>query len=216
MSKPAMWKPPTRREYKPKEMDPGQVVVWTVRIDAHWTVRPKYDAATETFSEGIGWVDTVEYERIGTVWSVATSASSWWVTPEDDDPEPVVVRRAGKSYKHHFPEGTLYQSGECRNWREGIRRAENVRRRGVYAVIDRNEQRWNTKTLHWHADQECPAAEGKERWDGQEYAADSDWDAWRIADVMVGRVQLASPGPFCPRCVLLEAAPEPARELVTA
>jgi hypothetical protein len=205
-------------------MDPGEVIVWTVRIGAHWTVPPRFDAETGQFSEGIGWVETVEYERIGTIWSVATSASSWWVVPEDDDPEPVVVRRAGKSHRGEYAEGQLFQSGECRNWRDGIRRAENVRKHGVYAVVDseivsRSWSAWSgdshtRKTLKWHADQECPGAAGKPRWDGHEYATESDWDTWRIADVMIGRVQLASLGPFCPRCVMLEPAAD--AELVSA
>ena len=224
MSKRAMWKTPTRREFKPKPMDPGEVVVWTVRIDAHWTVPPRYDSDTQTFTEGIGWVDTVEYERIGTIWSQATSASSWWVVPDDDDPSPVVVRRAGKSHRGQWAEGDLFQSGECAGWRDGIRRAENVRRRGVYAVVDseivsRSYSAWSSysqtrTTLKWHTDPECPAADGYDRWDGQAYAYESDWDVWRIADVLVGRVHLSSPPPFCPHCVMLEATP--ARELVTA
>ena len=219
MSTATMWKPPTRREYKPKEMDPGQVIVWTVRIDAHWTVPPQYDHETGVTTPGIGWVETVEYDRIGTIWSVATSASSWWVVPEDDDdPNPVVVRRAGKSLKHHFPEGTLYQSGECSNWRDGIRRAENVRKRGVYAVELTDPMRdrsgpYSAYSYHcWHSDPDCPEAAGKERTE----RVGGGWGLARIVDVLIGREQHSGALPFCPRCIMLEPQPEPARELVTA
>jgi hypothetical protein len=213
-TKVAMWKAPARREYQPKPMDPGQVVVWTVRIDAHWTVPPRYDSGSATFTEGIGWVGDVEYERIGTVWSQATSASSWWVVPEDGDPEPVVVRRAGKSWKHHFPEGTLYQSGECAGWRDGIRRAENIRRRGVYAVVDSEYTSrsggWGPATtwttVKWHCDPDCPGAAGKPLDDGTGPGY-GDWDVHSITDVLVGRVHLPSAPPFCAQCIMLEPAP---------
>ncbi len=227
MSTLPMWKPPSRREYKPKPMDPGQVIVWTVFIDAHWTVPPRHDPETGTFTEGIGWVRAVEYERIGTIWSEATSASSWWVVPEDEDPDPVVVRRAGKRDNCARREGTLYQSGECRDWRMAIRRAENVRKRGIYAVVHETYtapaawgygRRETRQPLMWHADPECPGAEGKERDDGKDghgaYRIGRGWTVSRVTDVLAGRVHEASPPPFCPRCIMLQ--PEPARQLVEA
>jgi hypothetical protein len=217
MSTATMWKAPARREYNPKPMDPGQVIVWTVRIDAHWTVPPRYDSETGIFTEGIGWVETLEYERIGTIWSLATSANSWWVVPEDDDPDPLVVRRAGKSLRDGFPEGALYQSGECADWRQGIRRAENVRKRGIYAVVLTEPMRDGSGPYTaysyrcWHSDPDCPEAAGLKRDE-----RDGSWTPGRIVDVLVGREQHRGPLPFCPRCVMLEDSPEPARELVTA
>jgi hypothetical protein len=215
-----MWRPPPRRAYQPKLMDPGQVVVWRVRVDGHYAVPPHFEDGE--YRGGTGWVEASEYERIGTVWSQATSASSWWVVPEDEDPDPVVVRRAGKSYKHHFPEGMLYQSGECAGWRDAIRRAEHVRRHGLYAVVTQTEkgsydhwsrrQRPDTRFVSWHSDPECPSAARYERWDGEGFAYHStgpDGETWTpatAADVLVGRVQYASDPPFCGQCVMLLAA----------
>jgi len=235
MSTVTMWKPPLRREYAPKPMDPGQVIVWTVRIPARWTVPPRYDSEAGTFTEGIGWTEALEYERIGTVWSAATSASSWWAVPDDDEGNPVVVRRAGKREATGWrPEGTLYESGECAGWRDGIRRAENVRRRGIYAVVHETytvPRTYGSREAHeplmWHCDPDCREAEGRERDDGKDghagyrinrhapsAAGGGAWTVNTVTDVLVGRVHLTSPAPFCPRCVMLE--PEPARELVTA
>jgi hypothetical protein len=88
----------------------------------------------------------------------------------------VVVRRAGKS-QHRFAEGQFFESGECSNWRDGIRRAENVRRRGVFPVVDSEltSRSWSGpsttwKNVIWHADPDCPLAAGKDRYDGTGYA----------------------------------------------
>jgi hypothetical protein len=207
-------------------MDPGQRVTWHVRIDGHYAVRPHFEDGE--YRGGTGWVEAVEYVREGTIWSVATSASAWWVIPDDAPSAPVIVRRAGKS-RHQYREGQLFQSGECAGWREGIRRAENVRRRGVFAVVDREDvsRSWSGpgtawKTLTWHSDPDCPAAAGKPRDDGTGCAHGrsgpgyGDWTVHRVVDVLIGRAQLSSPPPFCARCVMLEDAPEPARDLVTA
>jgi hypothetical protein len=143
----------------------------------------------------------------------------------------VVVRRQGKKFSCEHREGELYQSGERSNWREGIRRAENVRRRGVFAVVHETltktsgwgwgEQR-DEKVIRWHADPDCPHAAGRPRDDGTGLAYGrtglnySTWDTLTIADVLVGRVQWASEPPFCKHCIMLEVADAPARELVPA
>jgi len=203
-------------------MDPGQRVTWHVRIDGHHAVPPRI--VDGVFRGGTGWVEAVECTRTGTVWSVATSATSWWVVPDDEPANAVVIRQAGKSYRHGWPEGTLYQSRECEGWRDGIRRAENVRRRGVFPVVESEyaSRSWSGpgttwQNVVWHTDPGCPRAAGKARYDGTgcahgttgpDYAT---WTAASIADVMVGRMQLSSPGPFCATCIMLEPATDPAQ-----
>lgn len=234
MSTTGMWKPPPRRDYNPKPMDPGQVIVWTYRIEGHWTVRPSRDADTGAFTEGEGWIPSVKTERIGIIWSEGSSPSTWWVLPDDDMLNPVLVRRAGKRADYGFKEGDLFQSREGEGWREAIRRAENVRKRGIYAVVQETYtvplsygSRETHQPLMWHADPGCPDAAGKERDDGKDghegYRIDryaptdaggGIWDVNSVTDVLTGRVHLSSPPPFCSRCVMLE--PESARELVTA
>ena len=83
-SKITMWKPPPRRDYAPKPMDPGQVVVWTHRIRGYWTVPSRYDPEANTCTPAQGWIPAVDTERIGTIWSDGSSASTWWVLPDDD------------------------------------------------------------------------------------------------------------------------------------
>jgi hypothetical protein len=226
-SKTPMWKPPARREYRPKTMDPGQRITWTVTIPGRWE-RPGYMEGDTYHGPAGKWIEPVTYAREGVIWSQATSASSWWVTPDDDPASPVVVRRAGKS-QHQHREGELFQSGECAGWRDGIRRAENVRRRGIFAVVDSEytSRSWSGpgtvwKTLTWHADPDCPQAAGKPRDDGAGCAHGrsgpgyGDWDVHSMVDVLTGRVHLPSPPPFCSHCVMLEDSPATARELVTA
>jgi hypothetical protein len=225
--KPTMWQVPPRREYNPKAMDAGQRVTWHVRIDGHYANPPRFEGGE--YRGGTGWVDAVTYTREGTVWSVATSASAWWVVPDDEPGNPVVVRRAGKSYRHGWPEGALYQSREHEHWRDAMRRAENVRRLGVFAVIERTDPgRYDyasrrhgsdTHTLCWHADQDCPDAASKQRWDGQGYAHNSHgpdgarWSAHSIASVLIGVTEYGGNLPVCSRCVLAEV---PAGELAAA
>lgn len=200
-----MWKPPPRRKYQPKLMDPGQVIVWTVTT-------PGQD----------------RHERIGTIWSEATSPSSWWVVPDDDERNPVVVRRHGKKFSSEHREGELYESREFSGWRENIRRAENVRRRGLYAVVVQTQagsyehwsrrQRPDTHFVSWHADPDCPSAARYERWDGEGHAYHASgpdgerWNPLTAADVLVGRVPWASDPPFCGRCVMF-TEPAPASAL---
>jgi hypothetical protein len=220
-----MWKVPPRREYNPKPMDPGQRITWTVTIPGRHE-HPGYMDGDTYHGPAGKWIEAVTCTREGVIWSVATSASSWWVTPDDDPAGPVVVRRAGKS-QHQYREGQLFQSGECAGWRDGIRRAENVRRRGIFAVVDSEytTRSWSGpgtvwKTLTWHCDPDCPAAAGKPRDDGDGCAHGrsgpgyGDWDVHSVADVLIGRVHLASPPPFCGACIMLE--PAAARELVSA
>src|SRR5437867_2615259 len=93
-SKVTMWKVPPRREYRPRPMDPGQRVTWTVTIPGRWE-RPGHMEGDTYIGPSGKWIEAVTYTREGVIWSVATSASSWWVTPVDDPVSPVVVRRQG-------------------------------------------------------------------------------------------------------------------------
>jgi hypothetical protein len=210
-NKTPMWKPPARREYRPKAMDPGQPVTWIVKVDGRWTIPAHMDGDVYHGPSG-EYIEPCSYTRTGTVWSVATSASCWWVTPDDDPASPVIVRRHGKKFSLDCREGELYQTREHEGWRENIRRAENVRRRGVYAVVNREyeSRSWTGrgtpwKDIAWHADPQCPAAEGS-----------PEWDVHTAVDVLTGRVNRQVPSSFCKTCIMLEAGAEPARELVTA
>jgi hypothetical protein len=223
-----MWKVPPRREYNPKPTDPGQRVTWTVTILGR-REHPGYMDGDTYHGPAGKWIEAVTYTREGVIWSVATSASCWWVVPDDDPRNPVIVRRHGRKFSLDRREGELYQTREHEGWRDGIRRAENVRRRGVFAVVDSEHttRSWSGpgttwKTLTWHCDPDCPQAAGKPRDDGDGCAHGRSGpgygtrDVHSITDVLVGRAQLASPPPFCSACIMLEPAAEPARELVTA
>lgn len=215
-SKVEMWRPPARREYAPKPMDAGQPVTWTVKVDGRWTIPAHMDGDVYHGPSG-EYIKPYSYTRTGTVWSVATSASCWWVVPDDDPRNPVIVRRHGKKFSLDCREGELYQTREHDGWRDSIRRAENVRRHSVFAVVNREyeSRSWMGrgtpwKDIAWHADPQCPAAEGKPRDDS------SEWDVPAIVDVLTGRVNHQVPSSFCKHCIMLEVADAPARELVTA
>jgi hypothetical protein len=205
-----MWKPPARREYAPKPMDAGQPVTWTVKVDGRWTIPAHMDGDVYHGPAG-EYIKPHAYTRTGTVWSVATSASCWWVQPDDDPLNPVIVRRHGRKFSLDCREGELCQTREHEGWRE------NVRRRGVFAVVNREyeSRSWAGggtpwRDIAWHADPQCPAAEGKPRDDSTE------WDVYAVVDVLTGRVNRQVPSSFCKHCIMLEPAAEAARELVTA
>jgi hypothetical protein len=73
--------------------------------------------------------------------------------------------------------------------------------------VGRGETR---KFLAWHADQDCPAADGKPRDDSAE------WGVHAIVDVLTGRVNRQVPSSFCTHCIMLEAARVTAGESVPA
>lgn len=214
MSTPVMWKAPTRREYKPKTMDPGQVIVWTARTSGYY--------AGGVWTPDAAWMPAVDTERIGTIWSEGSAPSTWWVLPDDDQFNPVIVRRAGKKQRGDYREGELFESAEGNGWRDAVRRAENVRARGIYPVIEYTEAgsydytsrctRPGTHTVVWHADPGCPDAEGKERFTGDsarnyrgpDYAV---WTPGDVARALTGLIQVGgSPTPFCARCIMLDAS----------
>jgi len=181
-----MWTPPKPRAYKPAKMSPGQEIKFR-DLSGEWTA--------------------------GDIWSDGPYPSTWWVV---SDGETVLVSgRKVPAWK--YPAGTLYRVAD--NWRDRIRRAENVRRRGVYPVVQetrkdpgyRREITWRRYVI-WHADTECPDAQGKERFDG---SGESDgywhtfrgnpWDAGTIARLIMGLETTGrSPTPFCARCIALD------------
>jgi hypothetical protein len=225
-----MWRPPARREYWPKPMDPGQRITWTVTIPGRWE-RPGYMDGDVYHGPTGKWIEAVKYDREGTIWADGPSGSTWWVTPDDEPVNPVVVRRQGKKFSCEHREGELFETREWSSWRDGIRCAENVRCRGVFAVVHETlaktsgwgwGERREEKIVRWHADPDCPEAAGKPRDDGTGLAYGrtgpnyGPWDTLTIADVLVGRVHLASEPPFGKHCIMLGVPAEPARELVPA
>ena len=152
----------------------------------------------------------------------------------DGSREPVIVKRAGKRDGFgHGGEGALYQpqTYPAGHWSRLIRAAENVRRRGVFAVVHEERLGWTggqygnrvpEKVIRVHTDPACPDAEGKPADDGKGYAVmrnAKDGDPWTVnavVDVVIGRVDMHGSHPFCPRCVMLEDSPAAARELVRA
>lgn len=211
MTSVAMWKAPPRREYKPKPMDAGQRVTWTARTEGYYV---------GGYSPTAVYVPQVDVQRAGVIWSDGSAPHTWWVLPDDDPLNPVIVRRAGAKQRMQYRAGELFQSGEGNGWREAVRRAENVRARGIFPVIEHTEpgrydyiSRRNladTHTVVWHADRACPAAEGKELFGGDQARnyRGPDYAVWTAADVaraLMGLVRVgSSPTPFCARCIMLD------------
>lgn len=229
--KPAMWKMPSRRDYNPKPMDPGQPVTWTVKVDGRWTIPAHMDGDVYHGPSG-EYIKPYSYTRTGTVWSVATSATCWWVVPDDDPRHPVIVRRHGKKFSLDHNEGELYQTREHQNWRQAIRAAETVRAHGMFPVIERTYQRQSGMeyvslgrdhgrhqakyeddiTVEWHSDPGCELTAGKERFTG-EYAHGMNgpgyatWTPGLAAQVLAGTIEWGGQLPFCKRCIMLEDLP---------
>ena len=219
---PKPWAPPPRRAYQPGPMDPGQPVTWTWTIGGHWEREDGQPVIDPVTGGPTGqWVESVTRTRTGTVWSggPASASTSWWVVPDDDPANPVVVRRHGRKFSFERAEGQLYQDdGWAAGWRDEIRRAENVRRRGVYPVVREviKGSSWgysrgrdtDRKVIEWHADPECPDAAGKDRDDGEGAAWDRGVTVNDVVDVLTHRVQTSGTPPYCKRCIMLEPAPE--------
>ena len=93
------WKPPARREYRPKPMDPGQRVSWERTLPAvrgeDRGIYGRYDVPAR--------VETIT----GEIWSGGPSANTWWVVP-DGIRAAVMIRRAGKRDIHD--DGALYEA----------------------------------------------------------------------------------------------------------
>lgn len=210
MTRVTMWKAPARREYSPKPMDAGQRVTWQLVIPGHYAVPPHYDEEADTYIEGIGWTEPVTHERSGVIWSAGPAPRTWWAVPDDEPLTPVVIRWSGRKRAGEPAPGDLFESSECQDWRTVIRRAENVRKRGVYAVVLPEPPRTGSapyeaySSVQWHCDPDCPLAAGRERADRP-----GGWTLHRIVDVLVGRERFNGEPPFCRHCIMLDPDAEP-------
>jgi hypothetical protein len=223
-----MWKPPPRREYRPKPMDPGQPVTWTARTAGYWTGPPQHSGDGEPYwyKPGTEWHEPTRSQWAGVIWSDGPAAGTWWVCPDDDPQHPVVVRRHGRKFSSEWREGELHEE---HGWpgQDGIRRAEAVRRHGsVYATVRQRDpgshdyfsrsRRPDRVFLIWHADPDCPRAAAYERWDGEGYSYSGHHTVDSMVDVLAGRVPAYSEPPFCGGCVMLDRAAEPAPAMALA
>jgi hypothetical protein len=138
--------------------------------------------------------------RRGQFWSAGSKPHTFWVLPfeaapwEPGRPVPVMLGRQwhGSGYE---VAGTGEQAAE------NVRRAENVRKRGVFSITLGHDGPlvgyYRVSTRMVHADTECAAGDGWSESHHQPYGV------WRVVDVLAGRAQ-AEPGvEFCPRCVML-------------
>ena len=139
-ARPGPWKPPPRKQWAPKPMDPGQPVKWAVYEPGRWE-RPGGMPVIDQVTGGPSgtWRESRTYSRAGTIWSPGPDGpNTWWAIPDDAPAEPVVVRRHGRKFSFEYREGDLHQDDGWSDWRARIARAENVRRRGLYPVVDEN------------------------------------------------------------------------------
>ena len=222
---PKPWKAPARTaQYAPAAMAAGQAVTWTLITPGHWE-RPDGMPVTDPVTGGPTgqWIESASRTRTGRIWSDGPRGTSWWVNPDDEPASPVVVRRHGKSFSFERAEGQLYEETGWQGWREEIRRAENVRRRGLYPVVTETftssgyySPRDPHKVVRWHADPQCPDAAGLEPDDGKGAAYGRDgndgkpWTPLTATDALTGRVSYGGELPFCKHCIMLEPRPEPA------
>jgi hypothetical protein len=219
------WSPPRPAAYKPKAMDPGQRAEWVKVTEGHHE-HPGYLADDGTYVPPSGaWVEETRQARAGVIWSVADTASAWWVLPDEDPAHPVYVKRAGKRDQWHYHEGELYEvPGAAEAARTSALRAEAIRKRGIFPVID---SQWtghgsyhaagtNRISIAWHSDPACPRAAGKQRYDpdnrppGIVYGYQPEgravrplgqprWTVLDVADVLVSSEQ--PPSCLCPECI---------------
>jgi hypothetical protein len=229
------WKPPRpAQEYTPKPMDPGQRVEWVTVTEAHHE-NPGYLAADGTYVPASGaWIEETRQARTGDIWSVADTASAWWVVPDDDPARPVYVRRAGKSWRDRsYGEGTLYEvPGAADAARANVLRGELVRRRGIFPVVDAviNDHTGDyygngsnkRVSVVWHSDPACPRAQGKERHDpgspgfayGYRSGRDIPWTPLDVAEVLADGGQ--PPSCLCLDCIVNLDPDRPAMPVATA
>jgi hypothetical protein len=220
------WSPPRPASgYNSKPMDPGQRAEWVKVTEGHHE-NPGYLADDGTYvPPSGGWVSETRQARTGVIWSVADTASAWWVQPDEDPAHPVYVKRAGKRDRWHYHEGELYEvPGAAEAARTSAIRAEAIRKRGIFPVIDSQSAGHGSYhpagTTHiyltWHSDPQCPLAAGKERYDpdnrpqGIVYGHQPEgravrplgqprWTVLDVADALVSGEQ--PPSCLCPECI---------------
>jgi hypothetical protein len=171
---------------------------------------------------------------------VADTASAWWVQPDDDPARPVYVKRAGKSWRDRsYGEGVLYEvPGVAEAARANAIRAEAVRARGVFPVIDSQSASYDgyrsaaTSRIFvvWHSDPQCPRAAGKDRYDPGDRPqgivhgyqtqgrairtlGQPRWTVLDVADALVSGEQ--APGCLCPDCIVNLDTDHPATPIAT-
>lgn len=209
------WKPPTRREYKPKPTDAGQRIEYVRITPAHWEGRT-WNPQGQLLTQGT-WVDETVEIRTGTVWSVAMVGTEFWVQPDDDTMHPVLVKKATKT-AWQARHGEFYEiTGQGEAARARIRLAERVRKTGIFPVVDfvSNSSRWGQKRafVKWHSDEWCEKTKGKELFDLKDFPGDRNevygyygpskfhepWSVHDVVRILVGRDQI--PSDLCSSCV---------------
>jgi hypothetical protein len=226
------WKPRKAprpaRDYSPKPMDAGQRVEWVKVTEGH-RENPAYLTDDGTYVPPSGpWIEETRETRTGVIWSVADTASAWWVQPDDDPAHPVYVKRAGKSWRDRaHGEGALYEMpGVAEAARANAIRAETIRTRGTFPVIDSQSadhgggyrsRGTNHIFLVWHSDPRCPRAAGKDQYDPGDHPqgivygyqpegrairslGQACWTVLDIANTLVSGEQ--APSCLCPDCIV--------------
>lgn len=216
--RPKPWAPPRPvRVYAPKPMAAGERCEWVKTTGGHHEIPARMDGDTYVPASG-EWIPAVSEQREGTVWSVATSASEWWILPDGDESRPVLVKRAGKRGWPH-KEGELYEViGAADSARANVLRAELIRKRGIFAVVDcvTRGSTWGygggseQTYVKWHSDPSCPEAEGKDRYDreahGHAYGYGCDewgtraWSPIQVAIALTSGKQ--APSALCATCIV--------------
>lgn len=216
--RPKPWAPPRPvRVYAPKPMAAGERCEWVKTTEGHREIPARMDGDTYVPASG-EWIPAVSETRAGVVWSVATTASEWWVLPDDDPGHPVLVKRHGKRFDFKRGEGDLYEvAGAADSARANVLRAELIRKRGIFAVVDcvTRGSTWgygggDERTyVKWHSDSSCPDAEGKDRYDrethGHAYGYGCDewgtraWSPIQVAIALTSGKQ--APGELCAMCI---------------
>jgi IclR helix-turn-helix domain len=198
-----MWKAPSRRQYNPKPLDPGQAITWTKEIPGRWT--------GESWGQG-DWIPGQTVNRTGVIWSDGPLPSSVWVHADDVNetvavkiPTPRMVQR-GHGPAEMPSYGPTWQ-------RDALRRANHVAACGtVYAVVNETREvyrhgyrRSNEEIMLWHTDPACPDAAGKEpRPDHLGYG----YTVKTVIDGLIGRTQPQSDGAWCRRCIWMDDVAE--------
>jgi len=194
-----MWRAPSRRDYRPKPLDPGQTITWTKEIPGRWT--------GPTWGQGT-WIPGKVVTRTGTIWADGPLPSSVWVQADDVNETVAVKMPTPKMVQRGHVPAEMPSYGPT--WqRDALRRANHVAALGaVFAVVNEVREsyrhgyrRGTEETMLWHCDRECPDAAGKEpRPDHLGYG----YTVKTVIDGLIGRTQPQSDGAWCRRCIWLD------------
>jgi hypothetical protein len=203
------WKPPSRRQYNPKPLDPGQPITWTKEIPGRWT--------GATWGQGT-WIPSETVNRIGVIWSDGPLPSSVWVQPDDVNETVAVKLPTLKMVQRGRGPAEMPSYGP--DWQQAApRRANHVAASGtVYAVVNETREsyrhgyrRGTEEIMLWHCDPECPDAASKER---RPDRLGYGYTIKTVIDGLIGRTHPHSDGAWCRRCIWLDelAEVEPVNE----